>query len=120
VSDNNAEELSEENSDAEGASVSDSEPTGAEEPASEASSGEQESELANGDEVAALERAFGRGDFALVRRLSDDLLARPDLDAKTAEIAGDYRRRVSTDPVQVMIVAGSLIFFALVVYIYVL
>lgn len=72
------------------------------------------------DESRALEEAFRLGNFADVRRLSDELLSRSDLSAELVEIAKDYRRRVGIDPVQLMILAGSLIFFAFVVYIYVL
>ena len=72
------------------------------------------------EESRALEAAFQVGNFGEVRRLSDELLSRPDLPAEIIEIAKDYRRRVGVDPVQLLILAGSLIFFAVVVYIYVL
>jgi len=64
------------------------------------------------------QRAFERGDYAQVRRLTAPLLDHPNPDV--ARPALDLLRRVQVDPAQVVALVLSLLFFGWVAWKYVL
>jgi hypothetical protein len=64
------------------------------------------------------ERAFEAGDYRRVRVLCDELIAKAPKDV--AEAARALRRRTEVDPVQVGVLAGCLVLFLVIAYIYVL
>jgi hypothetical protein len=68
--------------------------------------------------LAPLERAFEAGDYVLVRKLADELIAAGPKDV--AEAARALRRRTEVDPVQAGVIAGCLVLFLVIAYIYVL
>lgn len=75
------------------------------------------------DEVAArastlgdAERAFDRGDYRTVRSVCRQVI---ETKGEDAEKARDLLRRVSFDPIQAIVLAGCLVVFAVIVYVYV-
>ncbi|MFW5875255.1 MAG: hypothetical protein ACOCXM_00830 [Myxococcota bacterium] len=68
--------------------------------------------------LAAADAAFEAGDYRRVRALCRDLT---DADDPTVQQrAGELMRRTGVDPVQVAVVVGCLVFFAAIVYLFVL
>lgn len=63
----------------------------------------------DGERLKAADEAFSRGDYAEVRRLSQELAKAED--AEVAAAASDLLRRVSIDPVQIGVVVACAFFF---------
>ena len=63
------------------------------------------------------ERAFEAGDYQLLRRLCDEVIAAGPPPA--AEAARALRRRTEVDKVQLAILAACLVLFLVIAYIYV-
>ena len=75
-------------------------------------------EIVTLEELVPAERAFEAGDYVLVRKLADELIASGPKDI--AEAARALRRRTEVDPVQAGVIAGCLVLFLVIAYIYVL
>ena len=69
-------------------------------------------------QLAEADKAFDVGDYARVRELCDAIIARGP--GPAAESARALRRRTEVDPVQLAILAGCLVLFLVIAYIYVL
>jgi hypothetical protein len=64
------------------------------------------------------ERAFEVGDYVLVRKLCDEVIAKGP--GPAAEAARALRRRTEVDPIQAGVIAACLVLFLVIAYIYVL
>ncbi len=127
-SDSESEPAPDEESEGESEPAPDEESEGESEPAPDEES-EGESEPADdlpgagtehGEQLRQAAQAFDQGDYVRVRKLVTALMTSPDVSPDVLQAAEEYRRRLSIDPMQLMILAGCLIFFCWIVYTYVL
>ena len=69
-------------------------------------------------ELGPAERAFEVGDYVLVRKLTDELIAKPPT-PEVAEAARALRRRTEVDPIQILVLALCLCLLLVIASIYV-
>lgn len=70
-----------------------------------------------GDKLKDAHAAFDAGDYRRVRALCDELARASDAEVVRAAVA--LRRRTEVDPVQIGVLVACLVFFAIIVYVYV-
>jgi hypothetical protein len=75
-----------------------------------------DSVMTDGDQLAQAERAFEKGDYLLVRRLTRPLTA--SADPTIANAARALRSRISTDPVHLALLVACCVAFCVIAYNY--